>query len=370
LAALCLCVSILISAARSSEEDKLAPPPRATPRASGESSGGPYCGIYSLYAAMRSLGMTVRFEDLARAQYVGSLGGSSLAELQRAASDLGAMARPLQDGTALCLRNSVYPVILHVRRPGFGMPYRHWVLFLGVENDQARIIDPPNEVELVPFAQLMALWDGVGLIVTKESVPLWPMTAVAWIEQASAFLLVAVMAGIVLSRKDYGAIRQGVWYRGLRLASSVALLTILATASAVIWQSATSDGFFHNRRAIGLVAARHFEAPLSVMSLADLESALGRNDVTVIDARLPRSYESGHVPGAVSLPVVAGLAERESVFAGLDPRNQVIVYCQSEGCTWAKAVAADLYFRGCRRVALFPGGWMEWEQRRRPEANP
>src|SRR5215471_8429906 len=74
--------------------------------ASRESSGGPYCGIYSLYAALRVNGISVPFDSLVQSKYVGSPFGSSLAELRQAAQDCGASARPLEGMTASLLRTT------------------------------------------------------------------------------------------------------------------------------------------------------------------------------------------------------------------------------------------------------------------------
>lgn len=98
-----------------------------------EIAGGPYCGVYCAYAALRTLGLPVDFEQLLQPEFVGSYQGSTLGELRAAILHFGADAKPMYGMTASFLRSSTHPVILHVRRPGKGMPFQHWVLFLGVE---------------------------------------------------------------------------------------------------------------------------------------------------------------------------------------------------------------------------------------------
>ena len=88
---------------------------------------------------------------------------------------------------------------------------------------------------------------------------------------------------------------------------------------------------------------------------------VGRPGVAIIDARIPGDYQAGHLPGAVNLPVYAGLVERGRILSTIGPRDRVIVYCQSAECHWSYAVASDLVFRGYRGVAVYPGGWREWE---------
>jgi 3-mercaptopyruvate sulfurtransferase SseA len=38
----------------------------------------------------------------------------------------------------------------------------------------------------------------------------------------------------------------------------------------------------------------------------------------------------------------------------------VIVFCQSEGCTWATHTGQMLLARGFRNVRRYPGGYAEW----------
>src|SRR5258708_6265410 len=96
--------------------------PNSSPQATNESSG-PYCGIYSLYAALRMQGIQVSFDQLAQGKYVGSPMGSSLRELKQAAEDCGACAQPLEGMSPTTLRAARFPVLLHWRRPGRRRPY-------------------------------------------------------------------------------------------------------------------------------------------------------------------------------------------------------------------------------------------------------
>jgi len=139
----------------------------------------------------------------------------------------------------------------------------------------------------------------------------------------------------------------------------------MACVLAGVWHLLSDEGFFRNQAAIAQVVSRHFEPSLPRLSLAAVEELMGRDEVTFIDARTPRAFAVGHLRSAINLPVFASLAERERILAGVKPAGTIVVYCQSEHCHWGKAVAADLYYRGFHNVALFPGGWKEWEQHER-----
>ncbi|HBG45820.1 MAG TPA: hypothetical protein DDW94_02415 [Deltaproteobacteria bacterium] len=77
---------------------------------------------------------------------------------------------------------------------------------------------------------------------------------------------------------------------------------------------------------------------------------------TLIDARGPQEFASGHISGAINIP--AASIEREC--AGLDRNGLIIVY-GSDGWRTESAVAADklhtLYFKNVLRLS---GGLASW----------
>jgi 3-mercaptopyruvate sulfurtransferase SseA len=136
----------------------------------------------------------------------------------------------------------------------------------------------------------------------------------------------------------------------------------MASGLAVCWHLLSTDGFFQNDRAVGLITSRHFEPPLASIELDDVKSSLDRAEVRLVDARLAEDFHAGHIPSAVNLPVLAGIFEREDLLATFTPDQRVIVYCQSETCPWSHSIAGDLVFRGFRDVVVFSGGWREWQE--------
>jgi rhodanese-related sulfurtransferase len=237
------------------------------------------------------------------------------------------------------------------------------VLFLGLEGDQARIVDPPNAVQLLPLAELLALWDGTGLVISREPTATWSLRAGAWLEQGIFLGFTAA----VLAAARFGGRRLGVGRRRLVPAVLLILLGIgLAAAGHVIHD----EGFLHNRAAVATVIGRHFSPELPSLSVAEVETLLGQPHVTFLDARFPRDYESGHLPGAINLPVYAGLVERAHVLATVPLTDRVVVYCQSTHCPWGEVIAADLSFRGYPNVTVFAGGWNEWQRHEQSKSHP
>jgi rhodanese-related sulfurtransferase len=323
-----------------------------------ETSGGPYCGVYCVYAALGVHGIDMEFESLLQPRYISSHFGSSLGELELAVEDFGAHAEPLENLTAGTLRLSPYPIILHVRRPGFDTAYAHWVLFLGVEGDHARIVDPPNHVQLLPMAELLALWDGVGLVVSKEPIQTWPIQAASYLEQAIMLLLVSGALGLLwMGRSKLGFSRRAPW--------GIFAVVGLAAGAAVVNHLVHDEGLLRNRSALGQIVGRHFEPYLPSVSVAEVASLVGQDDVALLDARYPGAFDAGHLPGAVNLPISSGLVERAEILQRIPRDHCVIVYCQSERCAWGKTIASDLVFRGYQDVRIFAKGWNGWLEHER-----
>ena len=111
----------------------------------------PFCGLYCIYAATRLLGKQVDFTDLLQSKYIGSLKGSSMSELEQAARDIGLFLEPIEKMSSVDLENCSYHVILHVKSDIISKTYNHYVLFLGVENGKAKLLNPPEPVKLVSF---------------------------------------------------------------------------------------------------------------------------------------------------------------------------------------------------------------------------
>jgi rhodanese-related sulfurtransferase len=297
-----------------------------------------------------------------------------LGELKHAVEDFGGTAEPLQGLSISSLRAAGHPVILHVRRPGKNTQFLHWVLFLGMEDDKVRIVDPPGGAESLSSADLLSLWDGVGLAVGKTQIDAAPMVWSAWAEQATIFLL--ALAGLAACRvllwrrlRSQMAPGRPAYLAVLgRWALTIAGIVTFAAALGVAWHLLNGNGFFFHRAALAQIIAQHFTPSLASLSAEQVDRLLGRSDVTLIDARFQEDYDRGHLEGAINLPVVASLFERERALAPLARTNTIVVYCQSARCPYAEMVGSEIFFRGFRNVVLYPGGWEEWRQHGRSSA--
>jgi rhodanese-related sulfurtransferase len=79
----------------------------------------------------------------------------------------------------------------------------------------------------------------------------------------------------------------------------------------------------------------------------------------IVDARDSESFGAGHIPGAVNLPYDDATPD---AIEALDPGDRpIIVYCDGDGCEISVNLAWDFIGVGHDRVAVYEGGFPEWE---------
>jgi len=325
-------------------------------------SSDPYCGLYCLYTVMKTSGISSDFKNLLKPEYISSRKGSSIAELKKAAEDNGLYAEPAAKLTSSVLRLSQHPVVLHVKSSGDKKEYDHYELYLGTQNGQARLFDPPNPVQLIPFRELAPRWDGTGLIVSSVPIDLSDIFAPA----RKRFMIYASIAVAIILMVRWG---RGRWLKSLRIMSRHKLiglsmaqgasLAILALLLGIVYHFSNDEGFLAHANATTSLQKAHKGNFIPKVSKNKVERLLGSNTV-FIDARLARDFNSGHIEGAISVPVDANDTERYKATAGIAKDAPIVIYCQSAGCKFAEKVTIKLKSDGFRNISIFRGGWYEW----------
>ncbi len=78
--------------------------------------------------------------------------------------------------------------------------------------------------------------------------------------------------------------------------------------------------------------------------------------VTVLDVRPPEEYRSGHVPGAINVP----LPDLEKYMANLDKTQNIIAYCRGPHCILAFDAVENLRKNGITAHRM-EDGFPEWK---------
>ncbi len=101
----------------------------------------------------------------------------------------------------------------------------------------------------------------------------------------------------------------------------------------------------------------HARDPLAPVTRDELAERLSRRSVRVIDVRPEIEYRAAHIPGALSIPVVA-LQQR---LDALPKRPEIVAYCRGPYCVMAYKAVEILRPAGYRARRL-EGGFMEWRR--------
>ena len=92
------------------------------------------------------------------------------------------------------------------------------------------------------------------------------------------------------------------------------------------------------------------------MSLAELQQAMAADEhLTLIDVRPEREYDSGHVPGALNVP----LAELSERMAELPRDSPIVAYCRGAYCVMAASAVHRLREAGFAAARL-EIGYPDW----------
>ncbi|MBS0203104.1 MAG: hypothetical protein JSS49_09420 [Planctomycetes bacterium] len=326
-----------------------------------------YCGIYCVYAALNGFGKRTDFVNLLQTKYVGTMFGSSIHELARAVEDHGLHAQPMMGLSRANLVTARTPIVLHVSQPNSPTHFGHWVLFLGMEDGQAKVLDVPHNPELMPVADLLARWDGVGLYISEQPLSPWQLKLDSLLTGENLVLVAALLLITTLVQRVM-RVRRGAVVATRPTGVAAAGLLLTAGLTALAWHVLSADGYARNQVAIRTVIQQHRPSFLPKLDVPDMERALQDKSVVIVDARYPRDYQAGHLPGAINVPIFTTQVERRRLLGSVPKNARVIVYCQSDSCEFDESLGSMLVAEGIENVSLFPGGWAKWKTDRPKDA--
>jgi rhodanese-related sulfurtransferase len=73
-------------------------------------------------------------------------------------------------------------------------------------------------------------------------------------------------------------------------------------------------------------------------------------------------YRTAHIPGSLNLPCSSGLYESEDALKGLEPDDEIVVYCSNPTCSASVSVYHLLKKRGFKNVSHYAGGLLDWKE--------
>jgi rhodanese-related sulfurtransferase len=252
-------------------------------------------------------------------------------------------------------------IALHVKPSCVAEHYDHYELCIGAQAAGAWRFNPPNPIRLVPLSELAARWDGCGLIVSGGPIHkdcLFGRAANRFMTQAMMATIVVVLIHVARRRVLGGLLRSPYALLVLSIGQATAL-AVLVMLFALLYHLFRQEGFLSNIEATTAIQDAHAPDFLPKVSKAKVHRLLNQG-VVLVDARLARDYQAGHLDQAINIPVDANDVQRARNTAFVPKDSTIIVYCQSKGCRFADDVALWLKDEGFLDVAIYRGGWSDW----------
>lgn len=310
----------------------------------------PYCGLYSVHAALHAIGKDIEFDPLVCPENLSGRPGSTAADLidilkQNNCDPIYRISMRASELSYLRC-----PAILHTKPAMVRAKPRHWVAFLGFRGSRVVIYDPPSGIQEMQIAELMTQWDGTAILVNSNSpYSWWPDT---WV---SFGLIVSGTMVVLLPRLPI-----------FRAHSMVTIVTGSVVAAA-LWHSCSEYGFLSNEYAVTNILAHGDESHthLSTVDSAELDHLLLSDKVIVVDARKPEDYRFSHIEGAINVPISSSQGDLKHVLAKIPRSNKIVFYCQSTSCSWAEKVAKMFSYHGFDDISIYSEGMLGWQDHMR-----
>lgn len=316
----------------------------------GAAGSGPLCGVTSACVAVRLLGLDCSPADYISKRYVGVSQGSTPDEVAAVVEEAGAEAHVLSNLSALDLQSLRTPLIANIRATPASPQYDHWAVAT-FQDGQVLLYDGTGVPVRMAAAEFLGIWSGLGIVVTEPGTTvgssLWPGRLLV-LQVGVIFALVLVSGRIYVGPGSLG--------RG------ALLILVGAAGMAAIGLPVMADLGSHSQ-GVRVAVAPFTEDSFNEGDLETLRAASSDPQHLLIDARYERDYELGTVRRAVNVPVHASLWQIRSFLRDIDRDTPIVVFCQSESCSFDETVGRNLTLLGFRNVAVSDKGWVEYEER-------
>ena len=123
-----------------------------------------FCGLLCIYGYEKLVGREVPLSELLKPEYHGSYSGSSLADLEAAATAVNLPAKVLKNLSLNFLESMRSGIILLIARNLLKPEDGHYVLLLDAVNSHFLVFDPARGIRWISGKKLLAEWTQVGIL--------------------------------------------------------------------------------------------------------------------------------------------------------------------------------------------------------------
>jgi|GEM_PF-1593370 len=92
-----------------------------------------------------------------------------------------------------------------------------------------------------------------------------------------------------------------------------------------------------------------------------VEKAISIDNMIIIDARPEFQYAMGHIPKSLNIPYNTAYLDSMLQRFALT-KKLLILYCSDSRCNTADILAKRLQDSGCKKIAIYAGGWKDWSR--------
>lgn len=150
-----------------------------------------------------------------------------------------------------------------------------------------------------------------------------------------------------------------------RLAREIGLIVVASILLGGVVNFSLVRRFFAGDFRQGFIDREKY-AGLRFITLAEAADLFVGEQAVFIDSRTRADFASGHIPGALSLPLdeIKGAANVRQKLnqapVSLPPETTLVIYCEGEDCQTSIALAKLIHGQGFRDIRILMGGWAEW----------
>lgn len=324
----------------------------------------PYCGLYCVYTVIK-LHDNINFNSLVKPAYCGSANGSTIDELYKASVENGYHALMIRNGTFFFLQHLKDPIILHVRANIYSSQYTHYIVAYKCSKDKIQIFDPSSSDswKWIDLRTLEFLWDGTGLLVTKKALNNRIFFA-SWLYSISIIVILAIIwimfkciynfKALIFLKSKYKLVTKPL--------IQLAILLNISISWSMIFNLISYHGILCNSQGVETVQKSQADTFLNKIKLSDLENDIKNSDTILIDARMQQDFNRGHIMNAVNIPITVSEKMFMEKIKGIDKESKIIVYCQSNMCSYASSIARKFTSTGFNNIYIYKDGWIGWKK--------
>jgi rhodanese-related sulfurtransferase len=103
-----------------------------------------------------------------------------------------------------------------------------------------------------------------------------------------------------------------------------------------------------------------------LLTFAEAETKYQEPGVVFLDARDPEDYAAGHIPNSLALPFEDFDTYWPAVQDKITKDQEIVTYCSGADCELSLFLARHLREIGYKKISIFFGGWLKWQNEKMP----